>query len=92
MFWNVVEGRIDPKELLAEYPEDTDHPSLTAMTHGLWHVSHCFDFVRQALMCRPDLTLEWPVKVNGKFLVLGWESTHQCKDWGAIWKYLKEQS
>ncbi|ODA83224.1 hypothetical protein RJ55_01735 [Drechmeria coniospora] len=92
MFWNVVEGKIDAAELLAEYPEDTGNPSFTAMTHGLWHVSHCFDYVRQALMCRPDLTLEGPVHVNGRLLVVGWESPHQCQSWDTIWKYFEEHS
>lgn len=90
MFWNVIEGKVDTLELLSEYPKDTNHPSITAMTHGLWHVSHCFDFVRQALMCGGDTSLEWPEETNGVKIITGAASTHVCRSWDDIWKYAQD--
>ena len=47
------------------------------------HIPHCFDYIRQALMCAGDLTLEWPrTEKNGqRFAVDGWGVPHQCKSW-----------
>ncbi|TKA79592.1 hypothetical protein B0A55_03354 [Friedmanniomyces simplex] len=47
------------------------------------HVFHCFDYVRQALMCAGDMTVEWPrTEADGRrFAVDGWGITHECKDW-----------
>ena len=47
------------------------------------HVYHCFDYIRQALMCNADLTVEWPrTEESGeKVAVDGWGVTHQCKNW-----------
>lgn len=89
MFWDVLEGRIDRLELLAEYPEDGVDPSFAATTHGLWHISHCFDYVRQGLMCAADLSLEWPVEVNGQTLVVGWNNAHRCVAWDEMWDFFE---
>ncbi|KAK5113367.1 hypothetical protein LTR62_003467 [Meristemomyces frigidus] len=58
------------------------------------HINHCFDFVRQALMCNADLTLEWPRSVEdegeGKGvhgIVDGNGVPHQCKDWGTVFEW-----
>ncbi|PMD42925.1 hypothetical protein L207DRAFT_422686 [Hyaloscypha variabilis F] len=50
---------------------------------SMMHVYHCFDYIRQALMCAGDLTLEWPrTEKNGqRFAVDGWGVSHQCKSW-----------
>ncbi|KAK5701749.1 hypothetical protein LTR97_004567 [Elasticomyces elasticus] len=47
------------------------------------HVYHCLDYIRQALMCAGDMTIEWPrTETDGsKFAVDGWGITHECKDW-----------
>ena len=47
------------------------------------HVFHCFDYIRQALMCAGDMTVEWPrvEKDGSRFAVDGWGITHECKDW-----------
>jgi hypothetical protein len=45
------------------------------------HVFHCFDYIRQALMCAGDMTIEWPrTEPDGRrFAVDGWGITHDCK-------------
>ncbi|KXT14621.1 hypothetical protein AC579_3717 [Pseudocercospora musae] len=47
------------------------------------HVEHCFDYLRQGLMCAGDMTLEWPrIEEDGRrFAVDGWGVEHQCKSW-----------
>jgi len=61
------------------------------------HPDHCFDYLRQAIMCSADMTLEKArVDPDGhRRATDGWGSTHQCKDWGRVeevmvdygWKY-----
>lgn len=47
------------------------------------HMAHCFDYLRQSLMCHGDMTLEWPrTEPDGRRVVVdGWGIEHQCKDW-----------
>ncbi|KAF4885929.1 Oxidase ustYa [Colletotrichum fructicola] len=49
----------------------------------LGHLSHCWDFVRQAIQCRADTTIEWQVseELGGS---LGWGYQHQCYDYDAL--------
>ncbi|KAK5724625.1 hypothetical protein LTR15_004671 [Elasticomyces elasticus] len=58
------------------------------------HVYHCFDYIRQALMCAGDMTIEWPrTEMDGsRFAVDGWGVTHECKDWSAIMEFMKQNS
>ena len=47
-----------------------------------FHTAHCFDYLRQSIMCSADMTLEWAVKpAPGKprVTVDGWGMTHQCR-------------
>ncbi|KAM3418124.1 hypothetical protein BST61_g6329 [Cercospora zeina] len=46
------------------------------------HVYHCFDYLRQALMCAGDTALE---KFDpGSNVTFGWGVSHVCKDWDAL--------
>lgn len=47
------------------------------------HVYHCLDYLRQAISCAGDMTLEWPrEEADGRrFAVDGWGIEHQCVDW-----------
>ncbi|KAK3648387.1 hypothetical protein LTR56_007504 [Elasticomyces elasticus] len=58
------------------------------------HVYHCFDYIRQALMCAGDMTIEWPrTETDGsRFAVDGWGITHECKDWSAIMEFMEQNS
>jgi hypothetical protein len=46
------------------------------------HLNHCWDYLRQTIMCNADVTLEWH-KYNEE-VGTGWGYQHQCKDWEAI--------
>ena len=47
------------------------------------HVGHCFDYLRQSIICSGDMSLEWPkVEPDGRrFEVDGWGIPHECKSW-----------
>ena len=65
----------------------------------LSHVEHCLDYVRQALMCAADTTVEWPAFVredaNGT-VQSGTDGNgiqHKCRDWDAVVNFaLRERS
>ena len=60
---------------------------------SLHHADHCFEYLRQALMCAGDLTLE-KMKTNGKGEpvrdVIGWGVRHECKSWERIQQWADE--
>lgn len=58
------------------------------------HVEHCFDYLRQALLCCGDTTLEWPSEYpDGRVLnVDGLGISHQCRDIDSAQKYLSDHA
>jgi len=68
--------------LKANHPIPDDHH---------WHMIHCFDYMRQAIMCSADIALEghettFPDDNGGSD---GWDSKHVCKDYGQVIRYLE---
>ncbi|KAH6616874.1 hypothetical protein C7974DRAFT_436777 [Boeremia exigua] len=64
-----------------------------------WHVNHCFDYIRQAIMCAGDVALEgaattFPLGVHGEDLggSDGWDAKHVCKDYSQIKRHLEEKT
>ncbi|KAK0108216.1 hypothetical protein ONS95_003036 [Cadophora gregata] len=51
------------------------------------HMAHCFDFLRQAVMCAGDMTLE-PVDDEATD---GWNVTHTCRDFKTIYDFAAER-
>lgn len=56
------------------------------------HLAHCFDYIRQALMCAADSNLEEVVTMddeNGMPLTgtEGWGSKRVCRDFGQLWEW-----
>jgi hypothetical protein len=47
------------------------------------HINHCFDYIRQGIMCAGDMTIEStiPKAKDGKNKVDGMGMIHQCKSW-----------
>lgn len=74
----------------------TGHAVKTATKHQSHNhpgrPDHCFDYLRQVLMCNLDLTYESArVDLDGKRRVAdGWGTVHQCKDWSAINHWMLE--
>ncbi|KAI8948280.1 hypothetical protein F4801DRAFT_557793 [Xylaria longipes] len=57
-----------------------------------WHLTHCFDYIRQGIMCCGDVALEgeqttFPEGFEGSD---GWDARHVCKDYDQILAYLNE--
>ncbi|KAL2018655.1 hypothetical protein VTK56DRAFT_490 [Thermocarpiscus australiensis] len=60
---------------------------------GVEHLGHCFDYLRQGIMCCGDIALEgqgttFPPRVLGSD---GWDAKHVCRDYSQIMSYLEEK-
>jgi len=57
-----------------------------------WHVIHCFDYMRQAVMCAADMSIEGlettsPDHNGGSD---GWDAKHVCRDYSQVTTYLEK--
>ncbi|KAK1836885.1 hypothetical protein QBC39DRAFT_247100 [Podospora conica] len=60
-------------------------------SEGPWHLAHCFDYLRQSIMCCGDVALEgeqttFPPDMRGSD---GWDAKHVCKDYGQVLAHLE---
>ena len=53
------------------------------------HIGHCFDYLRQAIQCAGDMTLESTMP-GDQGAVDGWGITHHCRDWDQAYKWTLE--
>ncbi|KAK1676557.1 hypothetical protein BDP55DRAFT_727872 [Colletotrichum godetiae] len=65
-------------------------PEGTEGAEGPWHLQHCFEYLRQAIMCAGDVALEgtqttFPPGFTGSD---GWDAKHVCKDYKQVYDYL----
>ncbi|MCJ1301985.1 hypothetical protein MMC08_004786, partial [Hypocenomyce scalaris] len=54
---------------------------------GHLHVRHCIEYVRQAILCTADTTLE-QANAGGAFNAQG--AVHQCRDWNLVKAFLED--
>ena len=52
------------------------------------HIHHCFDYLRQALMCAADTNLE--VLDRETRLTDGWGSERKCRDYQGVSRWAEE--
>ncbi|KAK3319762.1 hypothetical protein B0T19DRAFT_478823 [Cercophora scortea] len=88
--WELVGGRVDTEKMLRTWPDDITKPTYDQAIHGMWHYAHCFDYLRQAVTCSADMSLEFVSENTGLAVVDGLDFPHECKNWDAIWKYAEE--
>ncbi|KAM3511387.1 hypothetical protein MY11210_004996 [Beauveria gryllotalpidicola] len=58
------------------------------------HLDHCLDYLRQAIMCTGDTTLEKVVvDDNGQFKpdIDGWGTVHECRSWHMLFEFAERQ-
>jgi hypothetical protein len=70
---------------VAAYQTAFDEVSLTQeVAH---HSAHCFDYLRQSILCAADTILEGKTDAGP-----GWGSQHQCKDYDAVLAWANERT
>lgn len=62
---------------------------------GSDHTAHCFDYLRQAILCAADTTLEpggtSKKLANGDLVATGAGVVHTCRDWRQVYNWLEKQ-
>lgn len=60
----------------------------------LGHLDHCFDYLRQAVMCAGDMTLEPAVEYKeiGRKGVAGWDVEHNCRSFQAMKDFAEQHT
>ncbi|KAG6038305.1 hypothetical protein E4U41_004355 [Claviceps citrina] len=48
------------------------------------HIDHCVEYLRQAIMCHGDMTLERPSSQTYPQGTTGWGNVHRCRDWDQL--------
>jgi hypothetical protein len=51
------------------------------------HSAHCFDYLRQSIMCSGNVNLEEKSETGP-----GWGSKHECTDYDALLKWANDRS
>lgn len=59
-----------------------------------WHLGHCFDYIRQGIMCCGDTALEGAATMfpEGKEGSDGWNTLHVCKDYSEVKEWVEDMS
>lgn len=73
--------------------DDENFPDELAHESNREDIGHCFDYIRQALMCSADMTIEWAMEMpDGKppSAVDGWGIPHTCRNWNDVLKWMAE--
>jgi hypothetical protein len=65
-----------------------DSPIITG--HASSHIAHCYDYLRQSILCESDITLEGRSLHGEELGTDGWGATHVCKDHKALFKWAEE--
>ncbi|KAJ6529062.1 hypothetical protein DFH09DRAFT_935034, partial [Mycena vulgaris] len=55
-------------------------------SYALGHMHHCFNYLRQMILCSPNLTLEPADVLSRDFEVDRIGATHVCSDWSVMYK------
>ena len=86
-----MDGELDPSRLEA-WDGDTTASDFVPREHGLWHIQHCFNYIRNGIQCVADTTIEIPTTFNGHEIFAGWNTTHLCRNNDLIYDYVLEHS
>lgn len=55
------------------------------------HDNHCFQFIRQSIMCRADNALV-PLKNNASLAAQGFGNLHRCSNWAHVRKFVLDNT
>ncbi|KAI1409258.1 hypothetical protein F5Y13DRAFT_193498 [Hypoxylon sp. FL1857] len=70
---------------LANLTDIPDFDNSTATRIAPFHIRHCFDYIRQALMCAADTSLE--VLDQETHLTNGWGQPKQCRNYEQVFAW-----
>ncbi|KAI0074341.1 hypothetical protein K474DRAFT_1665530 [Panus rudis PR-1116 ss-1] len=54
------------------------------------HAHHCLNYLRQAILCNADLTLEPEIREGTEDVGEGLGVTHVCRDWSKVYAFVEQ--
>ena len=92
--WSIMEGFAEATSPAGQVPAHDDFAhgdGATTEEVAHFHLQHCFEYLRQAILCSADLALEgdqttFPEDFVGSD---GWDATHVCRDWDQVRAHLE---
>ncbi|KAM0802769.1 hypothetical protein BDR22DRAFT_93856 [Usnea florida] len=84
-YWTLYDGRVAAHDGAPAVVFDPDSLPFHSTPP---HVGHCVDLIRNALVCRPDTTLEFKDKELGG--VTGFGTEHVCVDWNQLVEWVSQ--
>lgn len=57
-----------------------------------YHIAHCFDYLRQGIICAGDATLEGNNSMKYPGVEIPWGTAHRCANWDALRDWADERT
>ncbi|KAK5108829.1 hypothetical protein LTR62_007803 [Meristemomyces frigidus] len=57
-----------------------------------YHIAHCFDYLRQGILCAGDATLEGNQSATYPGVEIPWGTAHRCTNWQALVDWADERT
>jgi len=57
-----------------------------------YHIAHCFDYLRQGIICAGDATLEGNNSMKYPDVEIPWGTVHRCANWDALRDWADERT
>lgn len=70
VYWEALRGEL----IWADVVEGSEQD------HDILHVGHCFDYIRQGIMCAGDMSIEGGAG-EIRDVIDGMDQPHQCRSW-----------
>jgi hypothetical protein len=94
--WSTFDLRQSPWPLPYDLETNLLLQQLKASSQSIdiYHVEHCFSYLRQGIQCGGDLTLEGPDIVDGpnQGTLHGWNVSHSFVDWSSLRHWMLDHS
>ena len=84
-YWVLYDGRVAARDGTPAAVFDPDNLPFHSTPP---HIGHCVDLIRNALICRPDTTLELKDKAVGG--VTGFGTEHLCVNWDQVVEWVSQ--
>lgn len=89
--WDILLRKADTTEMIGPYSSNATHVDFRKEANSrLQHVDHCLSYLREAIMCSGDTSLEETILTTDGFVQVNMNQLHTCRSWDYIWNYTEE--
>ena|ERR1700759_3538536 len=89
--WDILLGKADPRQMIGSYQSNATRVDFMKEANlRLQHVDHCLGYLREAIMCAGDTSLEETTLTPDDIVDVSMNQLHTCRSWDYIWKYTEK--